>query len=130
MRPTVTIKGVELPACLCGCGEVVGGKANYRPGHDARHAGQVARRAADDLDNAAQYLKELPSPALRHKALKQAERLALGRSGPTKARGTPGRVKIGRWDYPARWADDTSNRIERNTKRDGSGAWVPYSGPA
>lgn len=81
MRPVVNVKGVEFPACLCGCGEVVSGKANYRPGHDARHASRVARRAAGDLENAAQYMRELPSPALRHKALRQAERLALGVAG-------------------------------------------------
>ena len=122
MRPTITIKGVEFPACLCECGEAVGSKANYRPGHDARHAGQVARQAADDLENLAQYLKQLPSTALRRKALRHAERLA-----PASPK-APSRVKIGRWDYPMRWTTD--NKMERNTKRDGSGTWVPYSGPA
>lgn len=129
MRPTITVKGVEFPACLCDCGEVVGSKANYRPGHDARHAGRIARQAAGDLENAAQYLGELPSPALRHKALRQAERLALGGPKP-KVRTAPSRIKVGRWDYPTRWAEATGDRMERNTKRDGSGAWVPYSGPA
>ena len=28
--------------CRCGCGEMTGG-GNYRPGHDARHVGEVAR---------------------------------------------------------------------------------------
>ena len=37
--------------CRCGCGEMTGG-GNYRPGHDARHAGRVVLSAMDgeDLD--------------------------------------------------------------------------------
>lgn len=34
-------------------------------------------------------------------------------------------VKIGRWEYPSRkWSDGA---YERNTKRDGSGEWVPVA---
>lgn len=61
---------LEPDACLCGCGEPPQTKlARYRPGHDARHAADVARRlralgGADD-----RVLAELPSLALRRKAL-------------------------------------------------------------
>lgn len=38
--------------CRCGCGDMTKG-GNYLPGHDARHAGQVARHAVDSgLDDA------------------------------------------------------------------------------
>lgn len=64
----------EIPAgCRCGCGESVGKRAKYRPGHDARHAGQVARAAAakPDWDNDIHY-EALGSAALMAKARKSA----------------------------------------------------------
>src|SRR4051812_7886730 len=42
-------------SCACGCGENVAPKRQYRPGHDARHAGQIARALiANDRDMAAE----------------------------------------------------------------------------
>lgn len=38
-----------LRTCRCGCGAPLGGKAAYRPGHDARHVSNLKR----DLENAA-----------------------------------------------------------------------------
>lgn len=40
-----TSKAAPKP-CRCGCEALAAGKSLYRPGHDARHAGQVARTAA------------------------------------------------------------------------------------
>lgn len=67
--------------CLCGCAVAVGVNARYRPGHDARHAAAVGRRlvelgAADEA-----VLSELPSDALRGKALRMLE----GRRPPPAA---------------------------------------------
>lgn len=61
--------------CLCGCGE--NSTSNYRPGHDARHAGQVARRLAEKITpkQATDALAALPSEALRLKASAMADRL-------------------------------------------------------
>ena len=61
--------------CLCGCGEATG--RNYRPGHDARHAGQVGRALAQapdlTVDQREALLHELPSLALREKASKMGQ---------------------------------------------------------
>lgn len=62
----------EGTPCLCGCGEATGKKSNYRPGHDARHAGNVGRALvnedSDDVITAA--LAVLPSELLREKAMR------------------------------------------------------------
>lgn len=62
------------PTCTCGCGEQIGPKATYRPGHDARHAGAVARAIAADPKQEKTLLLALPSPALRAKAQRAAAR--------------------------------------------------------
>lgn len=62
--------------CLCGCG--TNSTSNYRPGHDARHAGQIARQIAGPKVTPAQATKALsalPSDALRLKASTMADRL-------------------------------------------------------
>jgi hypothetical protein len=67
------------PSCLCGCGEAPSGlAARYRPGHDARHAALVGRRLREHggVDEVA--LAELPTDALRNKAL------AMLQSAPTR----------------------------------------------
>ena len=64
--------------CRCGCGEAVGAKSQYRPGHDARHAAAVA---VDIASSALPYYErvtadsDLGSEALVRKAHAQAERL-------------------------------------------------------
>jgi predicted RNase H-like nuclease len=80
--------------CRCGCGEQVGRRALYRPGHDARHVSQVGRAmmaaGAEDPD----LLAALPSEALRAKARAMLERSAShGRQQPqgTVARHSPPR---------------------------------------
>lgn len=60
--------------CLCGCAEVVKSKrGTYRPGHDARHAGEVARQVAADGDTG--RYEALPTEALRSKAAGLTARL-------------------------------------------------------
>lgn len=60
--------------CKCNCGETVSNF--YRPGHDARHAGQVARQVHQAWlggQEATNILKQLPSVALQVKATDLAE---------------------------------------------------------
>lgn len=60
---------VKLAVCACGCGEHVAKGRLFRPGHDARHAGNIGRALADSPNDAkvkAQF-KAL-SPALQTKA--------------------------------------------------------------
>ncbi len=59
--------------CLCGCAQTVGKNSNYKPGHDARHASNIAK-AVHDTDNR-ELLKTLPSVALRAKAQRKIDRL-------------------------------------------------------
>lgn len=118
--------------CACGCGEKVASKTNYRPGHDARHASTLARAAVGTGPSFARDLfKALPSPALQAKASAMLGRLEAKAAKPSKsAKATEWRegiVMVGRWDYPAR-QDNHGERVERNTKRDGSGEWISANG--
>lgn len=75
-------KATAAPACTCGCGEQISPTATYRPGHDARHAGAVARAIAADPKQAKTFLLALPSPALRAKAQRAADRLVTEEVAP------------------------------------------------
>jgi (2Fe-2S) ferredoxin len=72
-------KSVTTRACNCGCGLATSSsKTMYKPGHDARHAGNVARRIVENHlsgDAAQAVLKELPTANLQHKAGKMVTRL-------------------------------------------------------
>ncbi|MGY1751162.1 hypothetical protein [Modestobacter sp. SYSU DS0511] len=57
-----------VASCRCGCGEQVGRRSNYRPGHDARHASQIGRAMIAAGAEDPVLLAELPSEALREKA--------------------------------------------------------------
>jgi hypothetical protein len=121
------------PACKCGCGASTNHPHSlFRPGHDARMAGNVARAIAANVNDREKLLATLPSQALIVKADAHAVRLmrqsatspADGRSVAPKRELLPvtDTVKVGRWSYPVReWTDGTR---ERNTKRNGSGEWV------
>ncbi|ASZ74366.1 hypothetical protein SEA_KINGBOB_52 [Arthrobacter phage KingBob] len=64
--------------CNCGCGEATSSsKTMYKPGHDARHAGNVARAMAADYNDAGndEKLEALPSANLKHKARMMAARI-------------------------------------------------------
>lgn len=54
-------------ACGCGCGEMANLGRQYRPGHDARHAGQVARAVIAKEEGALDRLAAL-APKLQAKA--------------------------------------------------------------
>lgn len=109
----VEINGVEFSGCGCGCGAAVS-KSFYRPGHDAKHAGQVGREMVRTGDT--DLVFQLPSQALRAKATLFYQK----RSHQTPA--APTEIKVGRWTYPARMT--RAGKMQRNTKRDGSGSWV------
>lgn len=131
--------------CRCGCGEpTIGKKAEYRPGHDARHAGVIGRALAETQDSKARanLLNRLPSEALKAKAqaaferaLAKADRkkagLGTGRLNKAvksaKGKGIKGTVKVGRWEYPAEQHGAGDGKMVRNSKRDGSGEWVPVT---
>lgn len=116
--------------CGCGCGETITSRAVYRPGHDARHAGEVARSVAEqvmatggglaNLETDADRFEVLPSAALREKALKMANRIlakkmAQGKNRtltrntkPEKVLHVEGTAKVGKNEVVARkWADGT-----------------------
>lgn len=67
----------ETGKCLCGCG--TNSTSNYRPGHDARHAGQIARAIVDNRAKKGfdrrELLAVLPSDALKAKAENMAGRM-------------------------------------------------------
>jgi hypothetical protein len=48
-------------ACGCGCGQTANLGRQYRPGHDARHAGAVGRMVAEGKDGAQEALAALPA---------------------------------------------------------------------
>lgn len=80
MTKNQTPKTTQTARCNCGCGEATSSsKTAYKPGHDARHAGSVARDlAAFWIDGGEgvghSMLDELP-PKLQAKATAQAKRL-------------------------------------------------------
>lgn len=77
--------------CRCGCGQQVGRRSTYRPGHDARHASQVgwAMIAAGAEDPV--LLAELSSDALRDKA-----RAMLVNRSPMRGLLQPGSASVRR----------------------------------
>lgn len=136
--------------CTCGCDAFTNhSRAIYLPGHDARHASQVAKALAhlhetedgtltpEDAAYRTTLLRALPSDALRTKALQQAKRLqakALRKATRESSKRTAedigldmrtwveGTAKIGRWTYPARKRPN-GRTAQVNNKRDGSGQW-------
>lgn len=76
-KPVKNGNPADLPLCRCGCKSPIGRKSTYKPGHDARHAGQVARdiAATTDPQRAELMLASLGSDALRQKAINMADRL-------------------------------------------------------
>ncbi len=108
-----------LPNCLCGCAEITNRNRNYRPGHDARHAGRVGRALAATGNT--ELLAALPTAALRLKAQAVALKAAEGKAKPAKAirpeEAEPilGNIKIGRWTYVA--SKDGFGRVQyKNNK--------------
>lgn len=120
---------VTARLCSCGCGNPVSkAKSLYAPGHDARHAGLVAREAVHSAFADRMITDHLPTIALQAKARAMVERLQVKAQAQTvkaEAKAAVERsvepVKVGRWTYPAMRKGST---LLRNTKRDGSGEWV------
>jgi hypothetical protein len=121
--------------CYCGCGAQTARNRAYRPGHDARHAGQVARAI---LGTGRQDLLDtLPTQALRDKAQAQVDR---GNSGPAKPKTlvsaadaqngvVDGYVTVNRRRVPAqRFQIDGQTRMNINDAADGSGDWLDAEG--
>ncbi|MEJ1088318.1 hypothetical protein WDU99_08315 [Microbacterium sp. Mu-80] len=82
MNTKVTATQIPLNTCACTCGEPVGPKATYRPGHDARHAGMVARAVVENPKQAKALLATLPSDALRAKAQRAVARATAPKPEP------------------------------------------------
>lgn len=116
--------------CLCGCGALTNAGSIYKPGHDARHVSKLLKATLAGEVTKVEAHKALPSAPLSYKydnALANAQEKAAApkrtrkddAGGPVVEATDP--VKIGRWEYPGRKVD---GKLERNTKRDGSGEWV------
>jgi hypothetical protein len=117
--------------CACGCGFGVNHpQSTYLPGHDARHAGQVARKAADLLRGEFGYTRDSEriiemfrplSGRLQDKANRLLDRLLAPRPAKkAKKVAAPkfvtGTVKIGRWAYAARrFSDGSVTYLRRNS---------------
>lgn len=71
---TMTENNNHLTACLCGCGAQT--KSHYKPGHDARHAGEIGRHVAATTENVTDrsLYADLPSEALVTKAIGIAQK--------------------------------------------------------
>lgn len=126
-EPKLESNQIKHP-CRCGCGFNTNHPGStYLPGHDARHAGHVARAMGDpglSDEQRSKLLEGLPSQALQAKAIDLAMRWATKAEakGKTRTITATGSAKKGRWTYPTRtWSDGVT---ERNAKRDGSGEWV------
>lgn len=79
MNTQPNTNAVETPTteerlCWCGCGSPISPKAYYRPGHDSRHVGQVAREVASSTQWDV-ITSSLPTKALQLRAWQMAYRL-------------------------------------------------------
>lgn len=129
--------------CRCGCGVNTNHPdSRYLPGHDARHAGAVARslvakakeQELSGAQVAATLTEQLQTEALVTKAhalfLRWSQAPAAKRSHKPAAERrivNTHEVRVGRWTYPARTWSVGSPTTERNSKRDGSGEWLPVN---
>lgn len=109
-RPATRTKDEGYHPCLCGCGENVPAKSFYRPGHDARHAGQIGKAlGAMDQPSDADVKKmtgDLPSDRLVEKALSIADAQRAKRSKKASPTFTEGTAKVGKNQVKARMTND------------------------
>lgn len=82
-------KAIEFKSCLCGCGENVPPKSNFRPGHDARMAGNLAKEwvTLGGIDD--EMLQTLPTEALRDKAMAIYDRRMAKVQAKAQAKAVP-----------------------------------------
>lgn len=122
--------------CLCGCGEAPIGRKSYRPGHDARHASQVARRVLGG-EPATIIGGELSTEALQQKAWAQVKRSnnkavtsrADAISVPIADGVVHGYVTRNRIKIPAHtMLVSGEQRMNINNDADGSGDWLDAEG--
>lgn len=135
-RPSTTAPSTE---CRCGCKAITRKGKGYLPGHDARHAGQVARAIlADPMTQADVHLAALPTLALRAKALAQVARGNAKAAAPKSAPAAPstGGVTEGYVTYRGQQIlaqvmdHDGEQRMNINDAADGSGDWLDAEGYA
>lgn len=151
---TTKANPADLPICGCTCGNSTSTrKSVYLPGHDARHAGNVARSIAETalIDVATnQYVPDftaldaLGSDKLKAKAAAMAERLVAKMDAKLQTPLAPptattpvevpveaepvveaviGTITKGR--NPKWPARKTGDLVEANSKRDSLGEWTP-----
>jgi len=72
----------------------MGASARYRPGHDARHAASVGRRLLQLGGSDDAVLAELPTAALRSKALAMLQRPSTLRTTPPRAESVTGTTPV------------------------------------
>lgn len=78
--------------CNCGCGEAIGRRAIYRPGHDAKHVSRLVAELFNTTQDGGKITpaaitsaaKSLPSAALQAKFRRAAERLIAKAATDTK----------------------------------------------
>lgn len=110
--PRSSLKSAESGPhpCRCGCGEVIATRSVYRPGHDARHAGQVGRAIAAQYATPGfdrrELLADLGSDKLRAKAERIAEKATSKAKPASKPDYVEGTIKVGKTEYPAMKYDD------------------------
>ncbi|WP_341998586.1 hypothetical protein MRBLWH7_000350 [Microbacterium sp. LWH7-1.2] len=81
---------IPVNACACGCGQEVGKRAMYRPGHDARHVSVLVAELFNTIQDGGKVTKQmiassaksLPSAALQAKFTRAAERLVAKAEAP------------------------------------------------
>lgn len=142
-KPKAARPSTSAPAtqCRCGCKQATNKGKGYLPGHDARHAGQVARAILGDASTAPEvYLSALPTPALRAKALAQVARgnakAAVAKviaSAPSTSNSIPldGYITHNRERIPAQtFQSNGEQRMNINDAADGSGDWLDAEGYA
>lgn len=119
-----TIKST-VRLCGCGCKAQVAGKANYRPGHDARHVSAIAQAAFANPGgtlSAQERIATLPSQALQHKAMSMLDRLRSKQAARDAKASAPikGTAKVGRWTYEA----EMTPGAESLRYRKADGTWI------
>lgn len=144
--PVLGATGTTGGACKCGCAVRVASNRHYLPGHDARHAGQVARAIlalpadAAGMAEGADLLLALPTQALRDKAMAQVERgnaktttakpaLRKATTDPAEGEIQDGYVTVGGQAVPAqRFMVGERMALNINDAQDGSGDWLDSEG--
>ena len=79
MSTKAIVTEIPLNTCACQCGEPVGRRALYRPGHDARHVSMLLAPVKASGKADPKWIERtaalLPSEPLRVKFTRAAERL-------------------------------------------------------